>query len=134
MVITVVSPYEASGAPPALEGASHDAFGEACASLEDGVPTGGPLNADGVVGEAPSEIAVVSSFSTKLANAYPRRLRMLDRLVLGSYVLPQEWDHPSANVAAPNLKATQEIIDHWGPFNKRESSVTRTRYLYPTLL
>ena len=72
----------------ALEGASHDASREACASLEDGVPIRGPPNADGFVGEAPSKIVVGSSFSIKLANVGPSRPRLPNRLMLGSYVLP----------------------------------------------
>ena len=55
---------------------------EACASLEDGVPARGPPNVDGVVGEALSEIVARMSFSSKLANTSPRRLRMPNRLVL----------------------------------------------------
>ena len=56
LVITVDSPEQASNTLPALEGSSQDAFREACASLEDRVLTEESPNADGVVGEAPSEI------------------------------------------------------------------------------
>ena len=38
------------------------------------------------------------------------------------------------NKKAPNLEAAREIIDHWSPFNKRESSVAYMHNLYPTLL
>ena len=34
---------------------------------------------------------------------------------------------------APDLKAIREIIHHWSPFKKRESSVAHMRDLYPTL-
>ena len=71
----------------ALEGSSQDVSKEAYASLEDGVPAGGPPNVDGVVGEAPSEIVVGSSFLARLANSGPRRPRLPDRLMLGSFVL-----------------------------------------------
>ena len=74
------------------------------------------------------------SFSTRLANVGPHRLRMPNRLVLSWYVLRREWDRPSANTVAPDPKTAQEIIDHWSPFNKRESSVTCMRDLYPILL
>ena len=57
------------GPPLALEGATQEAPKEACASLENGVPAEGPLNADRVVGEPPLEIAVVLPFSARLANA-----------------------------------------------------------------
>ena len=75
-VITVDSLERASDALSALEGASQDASKEAYALLEDVVPTGGSPNADGVVGEAPSEIAVGLSFLARLANAGPCRPRM----------------------------------------------------------
>ena len=108
---------------PALEGASQDASREACASLEDGVPAEGPPNADGVMGESLSEIVVGPSFLARLANACPHRPRLPNRLMLGSYVLPKEWDNPSVDIVAPSLKAAREIIDPWSPFNKRESSI-----------
>ena len=60
----------ASDALPALEGATQEAPKEACASLENGVPTEGSSNADRVVGEAPLEIVVELPFSARLANAY----------------------------------------------------------------
>ena len=99
-----------------MEGASQDASREACVSLEDGVIAGGPPNAAGVEGKACSEIVVGSSFSTKLANAGPRRPTLFDWLMLGSYVLPQEWDCPLADTVAPGPEAAREIIDRWSPF------------------
>ena len=36
---------------------------------------------------------------------------MSNRLVLGSYVMSQEWDSPSADTVAPGLEAAGEIID-----------------------
>ena len=86
-VIIVDSPERASDALPALEGASQDASKETYALLEDVVPTGGSPNADGVMGEVASEIAVGLSFLARLANAGPCRPRMSNQLVLGSYVL-----------------------------------------------
>ena len=81
------SPEQTSGALQALEGASPDSSREACPSLKDGVPTGGPPNADGIVGEAPSKTAVGPSFSVKLENVSPHRPRLPDQLMLGTYVL-----------------------------------------------
>ena len=134
VIISVDSPEQAFDALSALEGASQDASREACALLEDGVPTRGPPNADGVVGEAPSKIVVGPSFSARLSNVSPRRPRMPNRLMLSSYILPYEWDRPLADMVAPRPKAARKIMDHWSPFNKRESSVTCMRDLYPTLL
>ena len=86
------------------------------------------------MGEAPSEIAVGPSFLAKLTMAGPRRARIPNRMVLGSYVQPMEWDRPSTDTLALGPKVAQSIIDHWDPFNKRESLVTHIRNLYPTLL
>ena len=112
VVIAVDSPERVSDALLALESTSQDTFREVCAFLEDGVPTGGPSNVVGVVGETLLEIVVGLSFSSKLANASPHRLRLPERLMLGSYVLPQEWDCPSANTVAPGLEVAREITDH----------------------
>ena len=122
-VIIVDSPKRASNVLLTLEGASSDAYREACASLEDGVAIGGPPNADGVVREALSEIAIGLSFSARLANVGPHRPRLPNWLVLDLYVLLQKWDHPSVDTVAPNPKVAWEIIDYWIPFNKRESSI-----------
>ena len=86
------------------------------------------------MGEAPSEIVVGPSFSARLANVGLRRLRLPNRLMLGSYVLPQEWDRPSANTVALSLKAARKIINRWSSFDKKKSSIVQMRDLYPTLL
>ena len=87
-MITVDSPEGSLGALSTLEGASQGVFGEACASLEDGISAGGPLSVDNVVDKAPSvKTAVVPLLSTRqfnLAIGGPRRLTGLDRLVLNS--------------------------------------------------
>ena len=105
------SPERASDTLSALEGAFQDASREACASLEDRILTKGPPDAARVEGEARSEIDDGLSFSAKLANAGRSRPRLHDRLMLGSYVLQQEWDCPSVDVVAPGPKAAREIID-----------------------
>ena len=73
--------------------------------------------------EALSEAVVGSSFSVRLANANPRRSRLSNQLMLGSYVLPQEWDGPSMETIANSLEAAREIINCWSPFNKRKFSI-----------
>ena len=61
--VTIIDSLEqASDALLALEGVSQDASKEACASLEDVVSAGGSPNVDGVVVEAPIEIAIRPSF------------------------------------------------------------------------
>ena len=119
---------QASDALPV--GASQDASREACALLEDEVPARRPPNAVGVVGEAPSEIAVRPSFLAKLANAGPHRLRLPNRLMLRLYVLSQEWDCPLADTMAPGPEAAWEIIESWSPFTKREHTCTTSTPLF----
>ena len=92
------------------------------------------MGAEGVMAEAPLEVAAALLFLTRLESAGPHRPRMLDPLLLSSYVPPQEWFPPSASIMAPNLEGAWEIIDRWSSFNKRESSVTQMRDLYLTLL
>ena len=66
--------------------------------------------------------------------AGPHKLRMLNRIVLSSFVQPMERDRPSVDTPTPDPEATQSIIDHWAPFNQRDSSITHMGDLYPTLL
>ena len=73
-----------------LEGSALDALKEAFATLEDQAPVRGSPNANQVLGEAPSEAAFDQVFLDKLAIASPRRVRMVDRMVLSSYVQPME--------------------------------------------
>ena len=100
-----------SNAQPTLEGAPQDAPKEAYAPLEDGILVEGSSGAEGVMAEAPLEVVVALLFSTKVRSAGPRRPRMLDQLLLSSYVPPQEWVHPSVDTVAPRLEGALEIID-----------------------
>ena len=68
-----------------------------CISRGWGSSRGAAPNAARVEGEALSDIVDASSFSAKLANINPRRPRLHDRLILGSYVPPKEWDRPLAD-------------------------------------
>ena len=114
-VITVDSPERASGALPALEGATQDASRETCASLEDGASVEGPSNANQVVSEAPSIKIVVGpsllARRSSLATFSARKARLPDSLVLGSYVKPMEWAYFSTDTSAPGLDAARPIID-----------------------
>ena len=94
-----------------MEGTSQDASREACASLEDGVLIEGPSNDDGLVGKASSEIVIRSLFLARVSNVGPSRPRLPNRLMPGSYVPPQDWDCPSANMVTSGPEATREIID-----------------------
>ena len=130
MVINVDSPNRASDAQQVLEGA----FREACAPPDDGIPADGSPGVEGVVAKAPLEVAATPSFSTRLASVDPCKPRMLNRLLLSSYVTPHEWVHPMVDTVAPSPEGACEIIDHLSPFNKRESSVTHMLDFYLTLL
>ena len=54
------SPERPSNSLPTLKAAAQDACKEACASLKDGAPIGGPPNIDQVVSEAPSVETTIS--------------------------------------------------------------------------
>ena len=47
----------------------------------------------------------------------PCRARMVDRMVLSSYVQPMEWNSPSMDVPVPGPEAAQSIIDRRASFN-----------------
>ena len=134
VVITLDYPKRASDAILAFEGTTQEASREACASLEDGGPIRGPLGANKVVGEAPSEAVVGPSFPARLAMADPHRPRGLDRLVMDASIKPTMWDQPSANASVLDSDEARSIIDHWNPFNKRDLSIANMRNLYPVNL
>ena len=102
IVITVDSSERASGAFPVFEGATQEAPRATCASLEDGIPDGGPLNADRAVGKAPLEIVTELSFLARLANADPRRLNGPHRLMLKSPIIPMKWEQPLTGTPVPS--------------------------------
>ena len=128
-LINVDSLDRAFDAQLALEGAPQDAPGESGALLEDRIPPEASSGAEGVTVEAPLDVVVDPSFLNRLASIDPRRPRMIDRLLLSSYVPLQEWVPHLADTVASGLEVAREIIDHWSPFNKREY----VRDLYPTL-
>ena len=68
--------------------------------------------------EALLEVAVASSFSSKLASVGSCRPWMHDRLLLSSYVLAQEWVHHLVDIVALGLEGAREIIDRSSPFNR----------------
>ena len=55
-------------------------------------------------------------------------------LMLGLYVRPMEWGHPSMDTLALSPDEAWSIIDRWNPFNKRDSSTAHMCELYPNLL
>ena len=133
-VINVESPNRAFGAELALEDAPLGASKEACVLSEGGILTGGSPGAKGAMVEASLEVVPTPLFLSRLVSVGPHRLRMPDQLLLSSYVPPQEWVHPLADIVAFSLEGTREIINCWSLFNKRESSVKNMRDVYPTIL
>ena len=123
VVIVVNSLEQASNALLALEGAAQDASREACASLKDGVPVGGPRNVDRVVREAPLEVVVGPFFPARLVNVSPLRL------VLNLPINPMMRDQPSTDTSVLSSNVSQSIIDRWNPFNQRDTSVANMRDL-----
>ena len=78
------SPDRAPNDQPVLEGAPN----EADASLEEGIPAGGPLNIDEIGENAPSGVAAALMLWNRPADTEPSRKRLPDRLLLSTYVLP----------------------------------------------
>ena len=124
------SPKQASDALSALEGAAQDSSKVACASLEDGAPTGGPPNVDQAVSEAPT---IETTIGPLLQIIWPRA-RLPNKLMLGSYVKPMEWSRSSVDTPAPGSNETRPIVDLLNPLKKKDSSAAHMRDLYPNLL
>ena len=115
-MITVNSPEKAPDALPTLEGATQDAFKEACASLENEAPVERPPNIDKDVREALTAETTIGPLlqARRFSLTIPgtRRARLHDRLMLGSYVKMMEWGRPSMDVLSPSPDEAQLIIDH----------------------
>ena len=123
-VINVDSLDRAFVAQSSLEGGPQDAPRKAYAPSDDGILAGGSPNAEGVVAKASLKVVAAPSFLTRLASSDPHRPRMSDRLLLSSYIPPQEWVPHLGDTVALGQEGAQEIIDRWSPFKKRESLVT----------
>ena len=92
------SPNRAPNDQPALEGASN----EADASLEEGILDGRPPNVDEIGEKAPSGVVVPSMLPLRSADIEPCRKRLLDRLLLSTYVPLQKRIHPPIGMVAPD--------------------------------
>ena len=114
-IITSNPPEQASSALPTLEGTSQEASMEACTSLENGTPIGGPPSADNVVGEAPPPETVVGlsllARRSNFAISSSCKPRGPNRLVLNSLVISMKWYHLSADTSTLGRNAAQSIID-----------------------
>ena len=54
--------------------------------------------------------------------------------MLGLYVKPMEWGHPSTDTSTPSPDVAWAIIDRWNSFDKRDYSAAHMLELYPNHL
>ena len=78
----------------------------------------------------------ISSRPDKATSFWSRHSRSLlsNQLLFNSYIPPQGHTLPMEEVSAPRPEGAQEIINHWNPFNRGESSASHMEQLYPALL
>ena len=126
-IILVDSPNRASNDQPVLESAPN----EVGAPLEEGIPVGEPSNVNEIGDEAPTGVATAPMLPPKPTNTKPSRKRLHDRVLLSTYVPPQEMMHPLTGMVAPDPKGAREIIHRWSPFNQEESPFAHMHDLYP---
>ena len=81
--------------------------------------------------EALSRVAAALMISPMVADTEPSRKRLPDRVLLSTYVPPQERIHPPTSIITPDPESAREIIHHWSPFNQAQSPIAHMRDLYP---
>ena len=121
------SPDPAFNDQPILEGAPS----EAGAPLEKGILVCGPSNVDEIGERALSGVVSAPILPPRPVDTESSRKRLLDQVLLSTYILPQERIHPLASMVAPALKGAREIIHRWSPFNQANPQVAHMRDLYP---
>ena len=99
--------------------------------MEEGIPIGGHSNVDGIGDGAPSRVVVDPILPPKHANTESSKKRLLNQVLLSTYVPPQERIHPPAGMVAPDLEGAREINHHWSPFNQAKPPIVHMRDLYP---
>ena len=112
---------------PILEGAPSE-VGD---PLEKGILVWGPSNVDEIGEGALSGVVVALILPPRPVDTESSRKRLLDQVLLSTYVPPHERIHPPASMVAPDLKGAREIIHRWSPFNQADPPVTHMRDLYP---
>ena len=126
-ITSVNSPDRASNDQSVLESAPN----EASASLKEGIPARGPLNVNEIGEEAPLGVVVAPMLQPRLADIKPNGKRLPNRVLLSTYVPPQERIHSPTGMVTLDPEGALEIIHHWSPFNQTESMVAHVRDLYP---
>ena len=104
---------------------------EAGASLKEGIPIGGHLNVDKIRENAPSGAIAPMMLPPKPADIEPSRKRLVNQLLLSTFVSPQERIHPLTGMVAHDPEGALEIIHCWSPFNQANSPVAHMLDLYP---
>ena len=105
-VISVDSPDRASNDQPVLEGTPN----EAGAPLEKGISIRGPSNVEEIGEEVPLGVVVAPRLLPRPANIKPSRKRLPDRVLMCTYVSPQERVYPPKGMVALDPQGAQEII------------------------
>ena len=92
---------------------------------------GAPSNVDKIEEEAPSRVAAAPMLSLRLGDTEPSRKRLPNRVLLSTYVSPQERIHPPMGMVALDPKGALEIIHRWSPLSQAKSQVAHMHDLYP---
>ena len=99
-------------------------FDEANTPLEKGVPAARPLSV--------KEVGIVTAPAPppNPIGSEPSKKRLLDWVLVSTYVPPLKRVHLSTDIVAPYVKDVLKIIRRWIPLNQEESSVLHMRDLY----
>ena len=82
------------------------------ASLEEGIPIGGPPIVDEIGEKDTSGVTPALMLLHMLADTEPSKKRMFNLLLLSTYVPSQEKIHPSTSMVALDPEGALEIIHH----------------------
>ena len=107
-----------------------DTPNEAAATLEKGVPVTGPSDVDEIGEEVPTGVVDATVLSPRSMGAWSSRIRLLDQLLLSTYVLPLERIHHLMGMVTSDLEGVLEIAHHWNPLNQAESTLVHMLDLY----
>ena len=80
--------------------------------------------------DTPSTVVTAPAPSPKSSGVRPSRKRLLDQVLVSTYVSPLERVHPLKDMVVLNLEDVRKIVRCWNPLNQEESSVMHMRDLY----
>ena len=81
--------------------------------------------------DPPSRVVIAPTPLLKSVGAGPSKKRLLDRVLVSTYVPPLERVHSSMVKEVPDLDVLK-FIHRWNPFNYEESLISHMHNLYPT--